>query len=154
MDDGRMDVPSRLARLLELANSGPSLRGALAEELQALLADWPPDCPERLRASCEALLARMRPKNALSRTLIEMARANIDIRPRLAEALDLPLTRIETLLSQPNGLAVIAKALGISRSAFSSLALLLGRERELDLYEAVTDSDVAATAEPRITRAA
>ena len=143
-----MDARSRLAHLLELANSGPTLRGALALELEALLADWPAGSPLELRVSCEALLIQMRAgdasREALGRTLVEMARSHMDIRPRLAQALQLPATRIDALLGAPKGLAAIAKALSLPRAAFSSLALLLDRKSELDLYETVTEREIAS----------
>ena len=53
-----MSAPQRLIHLLELADKGPALRAALAEEVAELLIDWPADCPEEMRASCEALLAQ------------------------------------------------------------------------------------------------
>jgi|GEM_PF-2115538 len=48
----------RLTHLLELVNKGPALRNALVEELTELLAFWPSDCPQDMRAPCEALLSR------------------------------------------------------------------------------------------------
>ena len=48
----------RLSHLLELADKGPALRAALAEEVAELLTYWPGDCPQDMRAPCEALLAR------------------------------------------------------------------------------------------------
>jgi hypothetical protein len=53
-----MHATTRLAHLLELADKGPALRAALAEELASLLTDWPGDCPVEMRGACEALLAR------------------------------------------------------------------------------------------------
>ena len=49
---------SRLSHLLDLADKGPVLRAALIEELADLLAFWPSDCPQDMRAPCEALLTR------------------------------------------------------------------------------------------------
>lgn len=48
----------RLVHLLELAEQGPALRTALAEEVTDLLLDWPSDCPAVMRTPCEALLER------------------------------------------------------------------------------------------------
>ena len=45
-------------KLLDLANWGPSMRAALAEEVAELLVNWPADCPMEMRAACEAVLAR------------------------------------------------------------------------------------------------
>jgi hypothetical protein len=49
---------ARLAHLLELADKGPSLRAALAEEVAELLMDWPADYPPAMRATFEALLEK------------------------------------------------------------------------------------------------
>ena len=49
---------ARLVHLLELAEQGPTLRAALAEEVAELLTNWPGDCPNEMRGACEALLAR------------------------------------------------------------------------------------------------
>ncbi len=56
-------MSSRLAHLLELADKGPTLRAALAEEVAEMLTDWPADCPPEMRATCEALLAQAAPRS-------------------------------------------------------------------------------------------
>jgi len=172
-----MDNP-RLIHLLELADKGPVLRAALAEELAELLAFWPSDCPDEMRAPCEALLTRAareadesvradlriklrgdpalvarvmprneqaKPQDNLGRTLIEMARAGIDVRARMAEALRLPSSRLERILLAEDGLALICKRLGLSRAAFSTLAILMVGNGDaarchaaLNSYDAVT----------------
>ena len=48
----------RLVHLLDLADKGPALRAALAEEVAEMLTNWPADCPREMRATCEALLAQ------------------------------------------------------------------------------------------------
>ena len=53
-----MSVPPRLAQLLELADQGPALRTALAEEVAELLAAWPDNYPLQMRGVCETLLVR------------------------------------------------------------------------------------------------
>lgn len=166
----------RLTHLLELADKGPALRTALVEELAELLAFWPGDCPQDMRGPCEALLtravrdvddtvradvrsklranpalaARVLPNDNLARTLIEMARAGLDIRPRMAEALHLAQSHLEDILATDHGLALICKGLGLSRTAFSTLTLLMNRKADiaqcyaaLDGYEAVTEDLVA-----------
>lgn len=173
---GRMHGNARLAHLLELADKGPALRAALAEELAELLTLWPNDCPKDMRAPCEALLARtaqevddqvradlrtklgadpalaarVLPGDALGRTLIEMARAGMNIRPRLAEALNLSSSRVEEILASEQGLPLVCKALGLSRTAFSTLAMLMKADGDvsrcyarLDLYEAVSPAAAA-----------
>jgi hypothetical protein len=49
---------ARLAHLLALADQGPSLRAALAEEVADLLMDWPSDYPAAMRVTFEALLEK------------------------------------------------------------------------------------------------
>ncbi|HXR94560.1 MAG TPA: hypothetical protein VN718_01700 [Rhizomicrobium sp.] len=173
-----MHGDARLIHLLELADKGPALRSALLEELAELLAFWPSNCPDDMRAPCEALLARVAreadeaaradlkirlrddpalaarvlpevdrasPKDNLGRTLIEMARAGIDVRARMAEALKLSRSRLEDFLATDHGLALICKRLGLSRAVFSTLAMLMAGKGDtaqcyaaLDRYDAVT----------------
>ena len=44
-----MSGTQRLINLLELADQGPAMRAALAEEVAELLTDWPADCPAEMR---------------------------------------------------------------------------------------------------------
>ena len=53
-----MAASQKLSHLLQLADQGPALRAALAEEVAELLSHWPPDYPESMREVCEALLAK------------------------------------------------------------------------------------------------
>src|SRR5687768_4958486 len=53
-----MTINPRLAHLLELADKGPALRAALAEEAAALLMEWPADCPPEMRPVFEKRLAK------------------------------------------------------------------------------------------------
>jgi hypothetical protein len=53
-----MAASQKLSHLLQLADQGPALRAALAEEVAELLAQWPSDYPQGMRAVCEALLAK------------------------------------------------------------------------------------------------
>src|SRR5690349_4331787 len=48
----------KLSHLLQLADQGPALRAALAEEVAELLGNWPSDYPDHMRGICEALLAK------------------------------------------------------------------------------------------------
>ena len=164
----------RLTHLLDLANKGPALRSALVEELTDLLAFWPSDCSQDMRAPCEALLARtvqdmddpvladrapaarvladdspVPLNDNLGRTMIEMARAGLDVHARMAEALNLSRSRLEEILATDHGLALVCKRLGLSRTAFSTLAMLTDRKTDtaqcyaaLDRYEAVTSQAV------------
>ena len=49
----------RLSHLLELAAKGKEQRAALADEVAALLLDWPTQYPPAMRASFEALLEKI-----------------------------------------------------------------------------------------------
>lgn len=174
-----MHATTRLAHLLELADKGPALRAALAEELATLLSDWPSDCPVEMRGACEALLARaarevdddvrarlrqrfqthpdlaarmLPPEENVGRSLIEMARGGSDLSAPLAQALNLPRSRAEEILSDPSGhaLAIACKSLQLGRAAYSTLALLLGGNDDtaqyyarLDAYDAIGVSDAA-----------
>jgi hypothetical protein len=148
-----MENHPRLTQLLALADKGPALRAALIEELTELLAFWPDDCPAEMRAPCEALLAKtsraaddkmraVSPANdMLEHTLIEMARSGLDVHARLAEALKLSRADLEDILASDHGLALICKRLGLSRTAFSTLTMLMGdadAHAALDGYDAVT----------------
>ena len=53
-----MAASQKLSHLLQLADQGPALRAALAEEVAELLTNWPADYPESMRDVCEALLAK------------------------------------------------------------------------------------------------
>lgn len=116
----------------------------------------------RLRlAGHPALAARVLPNQVLpaastvptvnlAPTLIEMARAGIDVRARLAEALHLSRPRVEEILASDHGLALLCKGLDLPRTVFSSLAMLMSGEGDiaqcyarLDGYDAVTASDAA-----------
>ena len=57
-DTHPMTANPRLANLLALADKGPALRNALAEEVAALLVEWPSDCPAEMRPVFENLLYR------------------------------------------------------------------------------------------------
>ena len=53
-----MPASQKLSHLLQLADQGPGLRAALAEEVADLLVHWPADYPQTMRAICETLLAK------------------------------------------------------------------------------------------------
>ena len=146
-----MSGTDRLMKLLALADQGPVMRAALAEEVAELLIDWPLDCPKEMRAPCEALLvravqdvdgdtrARLRLRlsadPALSvrvlppdgKTMMEKARAGEAIAPLMARALDISEGLANEIVRDGSGhaLAVAAKAMGLSRADFSALALLV-----------------------------
>ena len=148
-----MSANPRFAHLLELADKGPALRAALAEEVAALLIEWPADCSEEMRPVFENLLAktacdvdadtrarlrvqlfadralavRVLPKEKNPETpLIDAARDGGDITQALADTLGLEPARAMEILHEDSGeaLAIACKGAGLSRLAFSTLALL------------------------------
>jgi hypothetical protein len=142
----------RLSHLLSLADQGPAMRAALAEEVAELLTNWPQDCPLQMRGACEALLARaarevdeetrtrlrirlfpdaalaarVLPRETQHKVLVEVARAGDAVAPRLARTLGVSERIAAEILRDPTGhdLAVAAKAMGLNRAAFSALILL------------------------------
>src|ERR1043165_6497160 len=151
-----MPAPEKLSRLLELANQGPTLRAALAEEIAELLSAWPADYPENMREIFETLLAkavrdvdaptrarlrvqlysqpnlaqRLLPRE--SRSLIEAARSGNDLETLLAESLGVHGTLAREILVDESGakLAVACKAACMDRCVFSALALLTHPARD------------------------
>ena len=148
-----MQATLRLGELLRLADRGPAIRAAVAEEVAELLIDWPGDCPIAMRSACESLLAkaarevdhtvlarlrtRLRdfpdlaafvlPPEDIHRRLIEVARGGGDITAELARVFNLPRARIKTILSDRSGraLAIACKGRGLSRASFSVLVVLM-----------------------------
>jgi hypothetical protein len=145
-----MAASQKLSHLLQLADQGPTLRAALAEEVAELLASWPSDYPESMRPVCEALLAkaahdldaatRARVQQILSshpelsrrllpcglEPVIAAARAGGNAASALAQSLGVGGGRAQQILADESGamLAVACKGAGFDRAAFSALALL------------------------------
>jgi hypothetical protein len=154
-----MPALQKLSHLLRLADQGPALRAALAEEVAELLADWPSDFPQTMRGACEALLvkaahdvdaatrARLRvqlcsdpelagrvlPRESAAQGLIETARQGGDLALMLAELLGVGENMAAQILGDETGvaLAVACKGVNMDRAAFSALAILArpGRDR-------------------------
>lgn len=154
-----MAAPQKLSHLLELADQGPALRAALAEEVAELLTHWPGDYPESMRSACEALLAkaahdvdaatrarlrvqlfsnpelagRVLPRESTTQGLVEIARLGDDIVPVLAQELGVDVKMAAQILDDETGaaLAVACKGASLDRATFSALALLArpGRDR-------------------------
>jgi hypothetical protein len=168
-----MSASTRLVHLLELADKGPALRAALAEEVAEMLTAWPADCPLEMRAPCEKLLAqagrevdrdararlrvrlfadpalaaRLLPRDLPERALVEAARHGDVVAP-LARALGLPPETAQHILEDGWALAIAAKAVGLSRAAYSALALLAhppknGATLALDAFEQVGAAEAA-----------
>lgn len=169
-----MTAHTRLAHLLELADKGPTLRAALAEEVAELLTAWPADYPAEMRAICETLLARaardvdpdtrarlrvrlyadpelsarILPREAPSRSLIEAARSGEDVAHHLAERLGVDDACAAQILADDScvQLAAAAKAADLGRPAFSALVVLTfaaATRAQLDAYDAISVSDAA-----------
>jgi hypothetical protein len=174
-----MSANPRLAHLLELADKGPALRAALAEEVAALLMEWPADCPAEMRpvfenllakTACDvdvdtrarlrvqlfcdrALAARVLPKEKNPETpLIDAARDGGDITGLLAEALGLDGDNTAEILKEASGeaLVIACKGAGLSRLAYSTLALLAlphggDPAARLALYDRIATLEAART---------
>lgn len=147
-----MSGTERLLKLLSLADQGPVMRAALAEEVAELLTDWPDDCPVEMRGACEALLARaarevdddarirlrirlyadpnlaarVLPREAQDKALVDIARAGEPLVARMARSLGVSESLANDIMEDHSGyaLAVATKAMGLNRAAFSTLALL------------------------------
>jgi hypothetical protein len=119
----------RLTHLLELANKGPALRAALVEELTELLTFWPSDCPQDMRAPCEALLTRA------AQDMDDSVRADLRTKLRADPALaarvlpkegvkpndNLGRTLIEMMRAGLDVHARMAEALNLSRSRLEEI---------------------------------
>jgi hypothetical protein len=154
-----MAASQRLSHLLQLADQGPTLRAALAEEVAELFTAWPSDYPDNMRDICESLLAkaardvdaatrarlrvqlysnpdlaaRVLPRESAVQSVIDTARKGEDLPARLAQSLGVDAQMATQILDDETGaaLAVACKGANIDRAAFSALALLTrpGRDR-------------------------
>ena len=154
-----MSASQKLSHLLQLADQGPVMRAALAEEVAALLTAWPADYPDSMKGVCEALLskavhdvdaetrtrlrvilfadselaARVLPRESAGQKLIAAARAGSGLPDILAQSLGVDAVMAKQILEDESGaaLAVACKGANIERAAFSALALLTrpGRDR-------------------------
>jgi len=151
-----MPASDKLAHLLALADQGPALRAALAEEVAELLTNWPPFYPESMREICETLLAkaardidaatrsrlrvqlyshpdlaqRVLPRGSATQTLIEAARSGKDLVPALAASLGVDRKLAGEILQDGAKLAIACKGACMDRAAFSALALLTHPARD------------------------
>jgi hypothetical protein len=154
-----MAASQKLSHLLQLADQGPALRAALAEEVAELLTSWPCDYPESMRGVCEALLAkaardvdpatrarlrvqlysdpelshRVLPRESSDRDLIDAAREGHNLTALFAEKLGVDAKVAAHILGDESGaeLAVACKGAALDRATFSTLVLLTrpGRDR-------------------------
>lgn len=172
-----MAASQKLSHLLQLADQGPVMRAALAEEVAELLTAWPTDYPDSMKGVCEALLAkavrdvdaatrarlrvilhadpelahRVLPRESAGQKLIAAARGRaetlVDV---LAENLGVDAVMAKQILDDESGaaLAVACKGANIDRAAFSALALLTRPGRQRAHAYAVLDAfDTVPTSE-------
>lgn len=164
-----MAASQRLSHLLQLADQGPALRAALAEEVMELLLDWPPDYPHAMRNVCEALLikaardidatTRVRLRERLAahpdlatrlltdesagRTLVDAARRGDT--QAMAQSLGMDADTARQLLNDETALAAACKSAQIDRAAFSALIVLTRLDRDYrQAYAALDVFDTAA----------
>jgi hypothetical protein len=177
-----MAASQKLSHLLQLADQGPSLRAALAEEVAELLTDWPSDYPENMRGACEALLAkaardvdgatrarlrvqlysdpglshRVLPREAFGEELIAAAREGRAVAAVLTESLGVEDAVSARILDDESGatLAAACKGAGLDRAAFSALALLMRPGRDRAHAYAVLDAfdNIAVSEATRVLR--
>jgi len=161
-----MAASQKLSHLLQLADQGPALRAALAEEVAELLAAWPSDYPESMRAVCEALLAkatqdvdttararfreqlgfdlpnRPPPREGGFQALIEAARTGENLPTALTQSLGIDGKMAAQILSDQSGamLAMACKRANMDRATFSALALLTHPVRDRSQAFALLDA--------------
>lgn len=175
-----MAASHKLSQLLQLADQGPALRAALAEEVAELLINWPSDYPESMRGACEALLARaardvdaatrsrlraqlysnpelasrVLPRQSTAQGLVEAARQGGDLAKVLAEGLGVDGDTVARILDDETGAALAAacKGAGLDRAAFSALALLAWPGHDMVRAYAMLDAfdTIAASEAARI----
>jgi hypothetical protein len=178
----RMPALQKLSHLLRLADQGPALRAALAEEVAEILANWPPDFPQSMRGTCEALLAkaahgldtptrarlrvqlcaqpelasRVLPREPGDQQLIEMARQGGNLAAMLAAQLGVDEKTAARILDDATGiaLAVACKGAGLDRTAFSALAVLAHPGSDRTRAYAILDAfeNVPASEAARVLR--
>lgn len=162
-----MSASQRLIHLLELAEQGPAMRAALAEEVAELLTSWPSDCPRDMRGACEALLARaakevdgdtrarlrvqlyadpdlaarVLPREG-GRSVMELVRSGCEIHVALAQSAGLPRAKAADILADDSGqsLAMVCKGAGIGRAAYSALSVLAARNGDIPTAYAKLDA--------------
>lgn len=163
-----MAASQKLTHLLQLADQGPALRAALAEEVAELLTGWPADYPDSMRGVCEALLAkaardvdadtrarlrvrlccdpdltrRVLPRESCANALVAEARQGGNVAGLLARHLGVDGATARQIVDDETGnaLAVACKGAGLDRAAFSALALLAAPQRPSAIRFAVLDA--------------
>ena len=112
-----MPVSRKLSHLLQLADQGPALRAALAEEVAELLITWPSDYPESMRGVCEALLAKTaRDVDAHTRARLRvLLHSNPELSRRVLPRESTSQALIAAARSDANLPAALAQSLAVSR---------------------------------------
>jgi len=163
-----MITAQKIARLMELADQGPVMRAALAEEVADLLVNWPENFPDSMKSMCETLLAKaarevdvatrarlrvrlyndpglahrvLGRKQPAAQALVQAARQG-ELESVLADRLGLDAAMAKQILDDETGaaLAVACKGASIDRAAFSALALLTHPARDRDHALTVLDA--------------
>src|SRR3569833_1875036 len=155
-----MSASQKFAQLLKLADQGPVMRAALAEEVAELLVNWPADYPDSMKGMCEALLAkaarevdpatrarlrvqlysdpelsaRVLPRESATQMLLSAARDgdNAGVVATLSEFLYVDDAMARQILDDETGaaLAIACKGGNLDRAAFSALVLMAHPGRE------------------------
>lgn len=165
-----MSASQKLAHLLKLADQGPVMRAALAEEVAELLVAWPPEYPASMKSMCEALLskavrevdsatrtrlrvqlyadpelsARVLPRESASQKVIAAARNgdNAGVVATLSESVGVDEVMARQILDDESGaaLAIACKGASLDRAAFSALVLMAHPGRDRGHAFAVLDA--------------
>jgi len=165
-----MSASQKLAQLLKLADQGPVMRAALAEEVAELLVSWPGDYPDSMKGMCEALLAkaarevdpatrarlrvqlysdpelsaRVLPRESATQKLLTAARGgdNAGVVATLSESLGVDDAMARQILDDETGaaLAIACKGGNLDRAAFSALVLMAHPGRDRSHAFAVLDA--------------
>ena len=101
--------------LLQLADQGPALRAALAEEVAELLTAWPADYPESMRGVCEALLAKAaRDVDAATRARLRVQLySDPDLSHRVLPRRSVPQALIRRPAGEGAARTALAQSLGV-----------------------------------------
>ena len=162
-----MTASQKLSHLLQLADQGPALRAALAEEVAELLLNWPTDYPQSMRGICETLLAkaardvdaatrtrfrvqlyadpeltaRVLPRESVAQNLVAAARSG-DLQTVLADSLGVEPRMAQQILDDESDAALVVACKGaqIDRAAFSALAILTRPGCDRDAMAAVLEA--------------
>lgn len=149
-------LQERLRHLLaSAADLRPETRGALADEVRALLMDWPENHDAAQRAPFEALLEKLTADR--EHDVLEAARAG-DMQGVVRGLASLSHHDADEIHSALRGdghsLAQICADAHLPRAAFSAIAILVGPARDAALHDAGRILSAFASANDQATLAA